>query len=41
MVKGKVYKVGRYPGQEVTICLIPKVKLMIYKGQQKLGEYHL
>jgi hypothetical protein len=22
MVKGKEYKVGRYPGQEVTICLI-------------------
>ena len=41
MVKGKEYKVGRYPGQEVTICLIPKVKLMIYKGQEKLGEYHL
>ncbi|MGZ3536098.1 MAG: hypothetical protein ACXU9K_12835 [Thermodesulfobacteriota bacterium] len=41
MVKGKEYKIGRYPGQEVTICLIPKVKLMIYKGQEKLGEYHL
>ena len=41
MVKGKEYKVGRHPGQEVTICLIPKVKLMIYKGQEKLGEFHL
>lgn len=41
MVKGKEYKVGRHPGQEVTICLIPKLKLMVYKGQEKLGEYHL
>jgi len=41
MVKGKEYKVGRYPGQEVTICLIPKVKLMVYKGEEKLGEYYL
>jgi len=41
MVKGKEYKVGRFPGQDVTICLIPKMKLMIYKGQTKLGEYHL
>lgn len=40
-VKGKEYKVGRYPGQEVTICLIPKVKLRVYKGQEKLCEYHL
>jgi hypothetical protein len=41
MVKGKEYKVGRHPGQEVTISLIPKLKLMVYKGQEKVGEYHL
>jgi transposase InsO family protein len=40
-VKGKEYKVGRYPGQEITICLIPKIKLMAYKGQDKLCEYYL
>jgi hypothetical protein len=40
-VKGKEYKVGRYAGQEVTLCLIPNVKLMAYKGQEKLCEYHL
>jgi hypothetical protein len=40
-VKGKEYKVGRYTGQEVTLCLIPKVKLMAYRGREKLCEYHL
>jgi hypothetical protein len=40
-VKGKEYKVGRYPGQEITVCLIPKTKLMAYKGQDKLCEYYL
>jgi hypothetical protein len=40
-VKAKEYKVGRYPGKEVTICLIPKMRLMVYKGQEKLCEYHL
>jgi hypothetical protein len=40
-VKGKEYKVGRYAGQEVTLCLIPNVKLMAYKGHEKLCEYHL
>lgn len=41
MVKGREYRVGRYAGQEVTICLIPKVKLMVYRGIEKLCEYHL
>jgi len=39
--KGKEYKVGRYAGQEVTVCLIPEKKIMIYKGRDKLCEYHL
>jgi hypothetical protein len=40
-LKGKEYKVGRFPGEEVTVCLIPNVKIMVYKGKDKLGEYHL
>jgi hypothetical protein len=40
-VKGKEDKVGRYPGPEITVCLIPKTKLMVYKGEDKLWEYYL
>ena len=29
IVKRMEYKVGSYPGKEVTICLIPEVKFMI------------
>lgn len=39
--KGKEYKVGRFPGQEVTLCLVPEVKIMVYKGKDKICEYHL
>jgi hypothetical protein len=39
--KGKDYKVGRFPGQEVTVCLLPGSKIMVYKAKDKLGEYHL
>jgi len=38
---GKQYKVGRYPGQKVTVCLIPDKKIMFYKGADKICEYHL
>jgi len=37
--EGKRYKAGCYPGRKVTVCLIPKVKFMIYKDNQKLWEY--
>ena len=39
--KGKEYKVSRHAGQEVTVCLIPEKKIMIYKDKDKLCEYHL
>jgi transposase InsO family protein len=39
--KGKEYKVGRFPGERVTTCLIPHKKLMIYRGADKIREYHL
>lgn len=38
---GKQYKIGRYPGQKVTACLIPDKKIMFYKGTDKICEYHL
>ncbi len=40
-VKGKDYKVGRYAGQEVTLCVIPNTKIMAYRDCEKLCEYHL
>lgn len=39
--QGKQYKVGRYPGQRVTVCFIPDKKIMIYKDVNKICEYHL
>lgn len=39
--KGREYRVGRYPGEEVTVCVIPEAKIMIYKGVDKLCEYYL
>lgn len=38
---GKRYKIGRYPGQKVMVCLIPNKKIMFYKGMDKICEYHL
>lgn len=38
---GRQYKIGRYPGQKVTVCLIPNKKIMFYKGMDKICEYHL
>ncbi len=35
------YRVGRYPGEKVTVCLIPEIKIMVYRGMDKLCEYHL
>lgn len=39
--KGQEYKIGRFSGEEVTVCFIPDVKIMVYKGKDKLGEYQL
>lgn len=39
--KGREYKIGRFPGEQVTVCFVPQVKIMIYKGKDKVGEYHL
>lgn len=39
--KGRQYRVGRFSGEEVTVCLIPSVKMMIFNGVDKLCEFHL
>jgi hypothetical protein len=39
--KGNQYRVGRFVGAEVTICLLPNEKIMVYQGRDKLAEYHL
>ena len=39
--KGRKWKVGRFPEQEVTVCLIPNKKIIVLKDEQKIGDYHL
>ena len=38
---GERWKVGKFPKDRVTVCFIPKKKIMIFKDKQKLREYHL
>lgn len=38
---GRFWKVGRYVGQTVTVCLIPQKKIVILKDNQKLWEYRI
>ena len=38
---GRRWKVGKFPKDTVTVCFIPKKKIMIFKDKQKLWEYHL
>ena len=38
---GKRWKIGKFPGKVVTVCFIPDKKIMIFKDDQKLWEYHL
>lgn len=38
---GERWKVGKFPKDAVTVCFIPKKKIMIFKDKQKLWEYHL
>ena len=37
----KAWKVGKYMGQKVTVCLIPLKKIVIIKNNQKLWEYRI
>jgi len=38
---GERWKVGKFPKDTVTVCFIPKKKIMIFKDKQKLWQYHL
>lgn len=38
---GKQWKVDATPKSKVTVCLIPHVKIMIFKDSVKLCDYHL
>ena len=39
--RGKEYNLGRFGGEKVTVCLIPKKKLMALKDGHKVGEFYL
>lgn len=41
MFMGKKWSIGCPGGTELTICLIPSVKFMVYKGDKKIWEFHL
>jgi hypothetical protein len=41
MFMGKKWFIGFPEGTSITLCLIPKVKFMIYKENKKLWEFHL
>jgi hypothetical protein len=41
MFMGKKWPTGCPEGTELTICLIPSVKFMVYKGDKKIWEFHL
>jgi len=38
--QGKTYKLGRYPGSKITVGFIPGKKLMAFKNNQKIWQYH-
>jgi hypothetical protein len=38
---GRGWKVGKYPGEKVTVALVPDTKFMILKNDEKLWEYYL
>ena len=41
MFMGKKWFIGSPEGTSITICLLPKVKFMVYKEDKKLWEVHL
>jgi len=36
----KIYKLGSFPGRKITIGFIPGTKLMAFKNEQKIWQYH-
>lgn len=39
--QGKIYKLGQFPGRKITVAVIPGRKLMAFKDNQKIWQYHL
>ena len=38
--QGKTYKLGQFPGSKITVAAIPGKKLMAFKNNQKIWQYH-
>jgi hypothetical protein len=38
--QGKTYKLGQFPGTKITVGFIPGKKLMAFKHNQKIWQYH-
>jgi len=38
---GRKWKIGKFPGEIVTVCLIPEREIIILKGNEKIREYRL
>jgi len=39
--QGRSYKVGQFPLQEVTVCVIPYQKIIVLKDEQRIGDFPL
>jgi hypothetical protein len=40
-VQGRFWRLGRFPGQRVTVCHLPGVKPILLKDGQRVWESHL
>jgi len=38
--QGKTYKLGQFPGRKITVAIVPGKKLMAFKDNQKIWQYH-
>jgi len=36
----KTYKLGQFPGRKITVAIVPGKKLMAFKDNQKIWQYH-
>lgn len=39
--RGRLWKIGRFSGHEVTVCLIPEKKVIVLKDNRRIYEEHL
>lgn len=38
--QGRTYKLGQFPGRKITVAFVPGKKLMAFKDNQKIWQYH-